>query len=270
MRDTHHVKRAETGGGFHPTAVVHPGSKIGEGVTIGPYSIIGDHVTIGDGCAIGAHVLIEGHTTIGTDNAFHHGAVAGAPPQDLKYSGRPTFLEIGDGNTFREYVTIHRGSGKGGVTRIGSRCFIMSYAHVAHDCTIGDEVILANSVNLGGHVRIDDYANIGGVTPVHQFVSVGKYAFVGGGSRVEKDIPPFVKAAGSPTRVYGINSVGLERRGFSPAKRAMIKRMFNVLYRSDLNVSQAVERLKNSRDLEDPERAILVAFLEAAQRGITR
>lgn len=270
MRDTRHLKRIDARAGFHPTAIVHPRATIGEGVTIGPYSIIGEHVTVGHGCSIGSHVEIDGHTTIGRENVFCHGAIAGAAPQDLKYAGRPTFLEIGDGNTFREYVTIHRGSEGGGTTRIGSRCFIMAYAHVAHDCTIGDEVILANSVNLGGHAKVGDYANIGGVTPVHQFVSVGKYAFVGGGSRVEKDVPPFVKAAGSPTRAYGINSIGLERRGFSASKRAMIKKMFHVLYRSGLNVSQAVERIKNGSEFEDPERAIFVTFLETSVRGITR
>jgi UDP-N-acetylglucosamine acyltransferase len=270
MQDRHHARGIDRGADVHPTAIVHPWAKIGDGVKIGPYAVIDEHVTLGDNCVVGPHVLIEGRTTIGRDNVFFHGATAGGAPQDLKYRGQTTFLEIGDGNTFREFVTIHRGSGDRGVTRIGSRCFLMAYAHVAHDCVIGDEVILANSVNLGGHVKIGDFANIGGVTPVHQFVSVGQYAFVGGGSRVERDIPPFVKAAGSPTRVYGVNSVGLERRGFAPARRAMIKKMVNLLYRSGLNVSQVIEQLKNSGEFEDPERSMLVEFLEAAVRGITR
>jgi UDP-N-acetylglucosamine acyltransferase len=270
MRDRHQMNRVDVASDVHPTAIVHPWAKIADRVKIGPYSIIGEDVVIGDGCVIGPHVLIEGRTTIGSDNVFHHGATAGTPPQDLKYGGAATCVEIGDGNTFREFVTVNRGSGEGGVTRIGSRCFLMAYTHVAHDCVLGDEVILANSVNLGGHVSIDDYVNIGGVAAVHQFVSIGKHAFIGGKSRVARDVPPFVKAAGDPLRVYGINSVGLERRGFSAEKRAMIKSMLNLLYRSGLNVTQVMEHLKDGADFEDPERAMLVEFLEKAARGITR
>jgi UDP-N-acetylglucosamine acyltransferase len=269
MRDRINARRADANAEHHPTAIIHPWAKIGDHVKIGPYAVIGDHVVIGDGCVIGPNVLIEGHTTIGRNNSFHHGATIGTPPQDLKYQGRVTYVEIGDENIFREYVTVNRGSGDDGKTKVGSRCFIMAYAHIAHDCIVGDEVILANSVNLAGHVKVDDFANIGGVTPVHQFVSIGKYAFIGGGSRIEKDIPPFVKAAGSPARVYGLNSLGLERRGFSPERRAMIKKMFNLLYRSDLNVSQVLEQLKNG-DFEDPDRQVLVDFLEAAERGINK
>jgi UDP-N-acetylglucosamine acyltransferase len=269
MPERSNLKRAETTADFHPTAIVHPWAKIGAGVKIGPYSVVGEDVTIGEECVLGPNVVIEGHAVIGRRNVLSHGVSIGGPPQDLKYSGQRTHVVIGDENTFREFVTVNRGSGDDGTTTIGSRCFIMAYAHVAHDCTVGDEVIMANSVNLAGHVKVDDYANIGGVTPVHQFVSIGKYAFVGGGSRIERDIPPFVKAAGSPTRVYGINSLGLERRGFSAEKRAMIKRMFNLLYRSRLNVSQVVEELRNG-EFEDPERKTLVDFLQAAERGITK
>jgi len=269
MRERINVRRVDANAEYHPTEIIHPWAKIGEHVKIGPYTVIGEHVVIGDGCVIGPNVLIEGHTTIGRNNAFHHGATIGTPPQDLKYQGHVTYVEIGDENTFREYVTVNRGSGDGGKTKVGSRCFIMAYAHIAHDCTVGDEVIFANCVNLAGHVKVDDFANIGGLTPVLQFVSIGKYAFIGGASRIEKDIPPFVKAAGSPARVYGLNSVGLERRGFSPERRAMIKKMFNLLYRSDLNVSQVLERLKNG-DFEDPDRQVLVDFLEASERGINK
>jgi len=269
MPERANVKRTAAREDFHPTAIVHPWAKIGRGVKIGPYCVIGEDVVIGEGCVLGPNVVIEGHTTIGAGNIFSHGVTIGGPPQDLKYRGQRTHVLIGDENTLREFVTVNRGSGDDGTTRIGSRCFIMAYAHVAHDCTVGDDVIFANAVNLAGHVRVDDFANIGGVTPIHQFVSIGKYAFVGGASRIEKDIPPFVKAAGSPARVYGINSVGLERRGFSAEKRAMIKRMYNLLYRSGLNVSQVVDALKNG-DFEDPERKTLVDFLEAAERGITK
>lgn len=270
MPDGQHLKRIDLAPDYHPTAIIHPWAKIGKRVKIGPYSIIGEEVSIGDGCVIGPRVLIEGRTTIGRNNSFLHGATIGTPPQDLKYAGGPTRVEIGDGNTFREFVTVNRGSGEDGVTRVGSRCFLMAYAHVGHDCVVGNDVILANTVNLGGHVRIEDYVNIGGGTPIHQFCSIGKHSFVGGGSRVDRDVPPFVKAAGSPLRVYGVNSVGLERRGLSAEKRAMIKSMIKLLYRSGLNVSQVVEQLKNGARYEDPERALLVDFLTGARRGITR
>ncbi|MDH3215785.1 MAG: acyl-ACP--UDP-N-acetylglucosamine O-acyltransferase [Candidatus Krumholzibacteria bacterium] len=254
---------------IHPTAIVHPWAKIGDGVKVGPYSVIGEHVELGDNCVIGPHVVIDGRTTIGRNNSFSHGAAIGTEPQDLRYERQVSYLQIGDDNTFREFTTVNVATRQGAKTIIGSRCYLMAYAHVAHDCVLGDNVILANSVNLAGFVTVDDYAIIGGVTPVHQFVRVGKHSFVGGGSRIERDIPPFVKVAGNPTRVYGINSVGLERRGFSQEKRMMIKSMFNVLYRNDLNVSQVLEQLKNG-SFEDPERKILVDFLEACERGITK
>ncbi len=269
MPESSKVTRIGIGSEFHPTAIIHPWAKIGGRVSIGPYSLIGENVALGEGCSVGPNVVIDGHTTIGKNNALSHGVTIGTPPQDLKYEGSTTYVEIGDDNTLREFVTVNRGSGSGGTTKVGSRCFIMAYAHVAHDCFVGNDVVLANSVHLAGHVKVDDFANIGGVTPVHQFVSVGKYAFIGGGSRVVKDVPPFAKAAGNPLRVYGVNSVGLERRGFSVEKRAMIKKMFVLLYRSELNVSQVLEQLRNG-DFEDPERRMLVEFLEAAERGITK
>lgn len=253
----------------HPTAIVHPWAKIGAGVKIGPYSVIGEHVALGDGCVVGTNVLIEGRTTIGRNNRFFHGASVGTCPQDLKYEEQESFLEIGDDNTFREFTTANVATTQGAKTVIGSRCFLMAYAHIAHDCVLGDDVILANSVNLAGYVTVEDHAIIGGVTPVHQFARVGQHAFVGGGSRIERDIPPFIKAAGNPTRVYGVNTVGLERRGFSAERRAMIKGMFNVLYRRDLNVTQVLEQLKNG-DFQDPDRQILVDFLETSERGITK
>lgn len=254
---------------IHPTAIVAPGAKIGWGVKIGPYSVIGESVELGDGCVVGPHVLIEGRTTIGQNNVFHHGASIGGVPQDLNYSGGVSFLVIGDDNRFREHCTVHIATNEGASTKIGSNCFVMAYSHVAHDCRIGDHVILSNSVNLGGFVVMDDFSIVGGVAPVHQYVKIGKHAFVGGGSRVERDIPPFIKAAGSPTRAYGINSVGLERRGFTLERRAMIKDIFNLLYRSNLNVTQVLERLRNG-SFVDPERQIFVDFLEASQRGITK
>lgn len=254
---------------IHPTAVVHPWARIGLGVRIGPYSVIGENVTIGDGCSIGTHVLIEGNTTVGKNNTFYHGASVGTAPQDLKYRGEPTQLLIGDDNTFREFVTVNTATNMDEATVIGNRCLLMAYAHVAHNCRVGDEVILANSVNLAGHVTLEDFSTLGGLTPVHQFVRVGKYAFVGGGSRLERDVPPFIKAAGSPARVYGVNSIGLERRGFSAERRARVKELYRLLYRSDLNVSQVLERLGNGY-AGDEDAAALAEFLRGSERGITK
>lgn len=254
---------------IHPTAVVHPWARISEGVKVGPYSVIGEGVDIGPGCVIGSNVLVEGATTIGKNNRFFHGASIGTEPQDLKYNGGRSRLVIGDGNTFREFVTVNTATEETEATVIGSGCLLMAYSHVAHNCVIGDGVILANSVNLAGHVVVDDHAIIGGVTPVHQFVRIGKHAFVGGGSRVERDVPPYIKGAGSPLRVYGINSVGLERRGFDPERRAHIKRIYKLIYRSDLNVSQVIQMLSD-REYDGPDRDEFLTFLESSQRGITK
>lgn len=254
---------------IHPTAVVHPWARIGARVKIGPYSVVGEQVVLGDGCVVGPNVLIEGDTIIGKDNTFFHGASVGTAPQDLKYSGDVTRLEIGNGNTFREFVTVNTATEPGGATVIGDGCLLMAYAHVAHNCSIGNEVILANAVNLAGHVEVHDYATLGGLTPVHQFVHIGTYAFVGGGSRVEQDVPPFLKVAGSPPRVYGINSIGLERRGFSAERRAALKQLYKLLYRSNLNVTQVVEHLGNGY-AGDPDADTLATFLRRSKRGITK
>jgi UDP-N-acetylglucosamine acyltransferase len=248
---------------------VHPWARLGAGVKIGPYSVIGEKVELGDGCTVGTNVLIEGDTKIGKDNSFFHGASIGTAPQDLKYRGDATRLEIGDGNTIREFVTVNTATALGDITAIGNRCLFMAYSHVAHNCVIGDEVILANSGTLAGHVCIDDFATIGGLTPVHQFVRVGKYAFVGGGSRLEQDVPPFVKVAGNPSRVYGINSVGLERRGFTAERRLVLKQLFKLLYRSKLNVTQVLEHLSNGY-AGDADAEELAEFLRCSERGITK
>ena len=254
---------------IHPMAVVSPWAKIGPGVKIGPFTVIGEHVALGEGCVVGPNVLIDGYTTIGKNNEIFHGASIGTAPQDLKYDGERTYVEIGDRNVFREFTTINAASTPGGKTIIGSDCYIMATAHVAHDCVIGDHVVLANDVHPGGFVSIDSHAIVGGGTVIHQFVRVGVHAFVGGGSRVERDVPPYIKAAGIPLRVYGINTVGLERRGFSAEKRSMIKSMYNMLYRSDKNVTQALAELKNGH-FQDPERQLMVDFLEGCERGITK
>lgn len=252
---------------IHPTAVVHPWARVGDGVKIGPYTVIGENVEIGDGCRIGTNVLIEGNTVIGKNNRIFHGASIGTAPQDLKYHGEISGLVIGDGNTIREFVTVNTATGEGEATSIGSGCLLMAYAHVAHNCEIGNEVILANSVNLAGHVLVDDFAILGGLTPVHQFVHIGKYAFVGGGSRVERDVPPFMKIAGSPPQVFGINSIGLERRGFDDDRRSEIKRLYKLLYRSNLNTSQALERIN---EYKSEDAATLAEFISESMRGLTK
>ncbi len=254
---------------IHPTAVVHPWARIGERVKIGPYSVIGERVALGDGCVVGSNVLIDGNTKVGPRNTFFHGASVGTAPQDLKYDGAPTELVIGSGNTFREFVTVNTATEMGAQTIVGNDGLFMAYSHVAHNCVIGDEVILANSVNLAGHVTVDDYAIVGGLTPVHQFVRIGKFAFVGGGSRVERDVPPCVKVAGSPPVVYGINSVGLQRRGFSQERRTLIKQIYKLIYRSDLNVTQVIERL-DSDEFAGPDAEMFKSFLQASERGITK
>jgi UDP-N-acetylglucosamine acyltransferase len=254
---------------IHPTAVIHPWARIGEGVKIGPYTVIGENVEIGDGCDIGSNVLIEGATRIGRENRIFHGASIGTEPQDLKFGGERTFLTIGDGNVIREFVTINLATGENESTVIGSSCLLMAYVHVAHNCVIGSEVILANAVNLAGHVFIDDFVTVGGLTPVHQFVRIGKYAFIGGGSRVERDVPPFIKMAGNPPQIYGLNSIGLERRGFTADRRARVKKIYKLLYRSELNVSQVLDTLDGD-DWDDADSAEMAEFLRHSDRGITK
>lgn len=254
---------------IHPTAIVHERAELGERVTVGPYSVIGENVRIGDDCVIGTSVLIDGETTMGVRNRVFHGAAIGAVCQDLKYRGERTFVRIGDDNTIREYVTINSATGEGESTVIGNRSLLMAYVHVAHNCILGDNVILVNAVNLAGHVRVDEWAEIGGVTPVHQFVRIGRHAFVGGGSRIPQDIPPYVRVAGNPPVLAGINSVGLQRRGFTLERRALIKKAYLILYRSGLNVSQALDRMRVSLP-RTPDIDAFIEFVEHSKRGIIR
>ncbi len=254
---------------IHPTAIVHEKAELGERVTIGPYSVIGENVTIGDDCWIGTHVLLSGETTLGARNRIYHAAAIGNVCQDLKYRGERTFVRIGDDNVIREYVTINSATGEGESTVVGNHTLLMAYVHIAHNCIVGDHVILVNAVNLAGHVHIHEWAEIGGVTPVHQFVRVGKHAFVGGGSRIPQDIPPYVKVAGNPAAIAGINSVGLRRRGFTLEQRAIIKKAYLILYRSHLNVTQAVERIRAALPWT-PEVETFVDFVEHSERGIIR
>ncbi|MBI4544026.1 MAG: acyl-ACP--UDP-N-acetylglucosamine O-acyltransferase [Gemmatimonadetes bacterium] len=252
----------------HPTAIVDRGAELGADVVVGPYSIVGPNVLIGAGTRLGAHVLIERDTRIGEGCAIHYGAVLGTDPQDLKYAGEATLLTVGDRTVVREYATLNRGTAARGVTEVGCNCLIMAYAHVAHDCVIGDHVILSNAVNMGGHVRIEEFAIVGGLTAVHQFVRIGCHAFVGGASRVPKDVPPYVKAAGNPIRLYGLNSVGLQRRGLAEEVRRELKRAYRLFFHEALNVTQALERARLELELF-PEVDRFLAFVEESDRGIS-
>jgi UDP-N-acetylglucosamine acyltransferase len=251
----------------HPTAIVDPGAALGPDAVVGPYCIVGPGVQIGAGTTVGPHAVIQRDTTLGTGCTVGPGAVLGADPQDLKYHGEATSLEIGDETRIREYATLHRGTAATGRTMVGKRCYLMAYVHVAHDCVIEDDVVIANAVQLGGHVHVEANATIGGLTPVHQFVRIGRFAFVGGGSRVPQDVPPFTRAAGNPMRLYGINSLALVRAGFSGELRAGLKHAYRLLFNSNLSLAQAVERLRmESPDV--PEVMRLVDFVVSSQRGV--
>jgi UDP-N-acetylglucosamine acyltransferase len=253
--------------GVHATAIIDPTAELGAGVVVEPYAIIGPNVVIGEGCRIGPQVLIERDTVLGAGCQIHKGAVLGSDPQDLKYGGETTLLVVGERTVIREYATLNRGTLAHGRTEVGSDCLIMAYTHVAHDCVIGDHVILSNAVNMGGHVIIEDWVIVGGVTPIHQFVRIGRHAFVGGGSRVSKDIPPFVKAAGSPIGLYGLNSVGLERRGFPEEVRRELKRAYRLFFGSSLNITQAREQAVTELTLY-PEVEVFLHFIAQSERGV--
>ena len=265
MRDAAIESRQETA--IHPTAIVDPAAELGAGVTVGPWALIGPGVSIGDGTEVGPRVLIERDTTIGEDCFIANGAVLGTDPQDLKFKGEKTTLQIGDRTIVREFATLNRGTSASGTTVVGSDCLLMAYVHVAHDCEIGNHVILANSVNMAGHVLIEDWVIIGGVTPIHQFVRIGAHAFVGGGSRVPQDVPPYCRAAGNPPKLYGLNTVGLERRGLSDEVRKALKHAYRILFQSDDNMSRAVDRAE--REVAAiPEVRQLLEFIRESKRGI--
>jgi UDP-N-acetylglucosamine acyltransferase len=255
-------------GQFHATAVVDPSAEIGDDVMIGPYAIIGARVIIGAGTRIAAHAVVEPDTTIGERCQVYYGAVIGSDPQDLKYEGEPTTCLIGNDTVVREYVTVNRGTRALGYTQVGDGCLLMAYAHVAHDCQIGDGVILSNSVGLAGHVTVDEHAVVGGMTGVHQFVRIGAHAFVGGVSRVQKDIPPYVKAAGNPTALFGLNTVGLDRRGFPANVQAELKRAYRLFFNSKLNITQALARARGELH-PYPEIVRFLTFISESERGVT-
>ena len=253
---------------IHPTAIVHADAQVGEGVQIDPWVVIGPQVTIGAGTRIGPRVLIERDTSVGEDCTIGNGAALGTDAQDMKYRGEPATLEIGDRTVIREFATLNRGTAASGKTVVGSDCLIMAYVHVAHDCELGNHVILSNAVNMGGHVLIEDWAIVGGLTPIHQFVRIGAHAFVGGGSRISQDVPPYCRAAGNPPRLFGLNSVGLERRGLSDEVRKALKKAYRILFKSDASLSKALVRA--DEDIQGiPEVRHLIEFIRASERGIT-
>ena len=259
---------------IHPTALVDPKAQLDSSVSVGPYAVIGPHVRIGAGTTVGAHCVIEGHTTIGQDNRIFQFASVGAQPQDKKYAGEPTRLEIGDGNTIREFVTINTGTVQDeGLTRIGHDCWIMAYVHIAHDCRLGDHIILANAVQLAGHVHLGDWVFLGGLTGVHQFGRVGAHAMTAFQTRLTQDVPPFVTAGGNPAEAQSINAEGLKRRGFSPERITLIKQMYRLLYRQGLTLHaarQQIDALRGEVAEADADIALMQGFLSSAARGIVR
>lgn len=254
----------------HPTAIIHPNAKLADDVEVGAYSIIGEHVEIGAGTVISSHVVIDGHTSIGKNNRIFQFNSIGGIPQDKKYAGEPTRLVIGDGNTIRECCTFNLGTVQdNSLTTIGNNNWIMAYVHIAHDCRVGNNCILANSAQLAGHVHVDDYAILGAFTGVHQFCKIGAHVIAGGGSIVLMDIPPYVTAAGHPAAPHGINAEGLKRRGYTPAQLAAIKRAYKTLYRSELPLEEAKVALA-AQAAEHPEVGLLVDFIGRSERGIIR
>ena len=255
---------------IHPTALIHPKARIDGDVEVGPYSVIGENVHLHRGVRVASHVVIEGWTEIGEGCRIFQFASIGSVPQDLKFKGEKSHVVIGKQNTIREYVTVHRGTEPGGgVTRIGDHNLLMAYVHVAHDCQIGSHVILANAATLAGHIVVQDHAVIGGVTGLHQFVRIGRHAIIGGCSAVAQDIPPFVSAVGNRAKLYGLNTVGLKRHGFTDEQLASLKTAYKIIFRSKLSMKEAVEKIR--KELGDsPEAQELATFVETSERGVCR
>ena len=255
---------------IHPTAVIDPSAEIGAGVSIGPYSVIGPDVVIGDESWLGPHVVINGPTSIGRENKIFQFASVGEVPQDLKFEGEDTRLEIGDRNTIREFVTINRGTGVGGgVTRIGNDNLLMAYIHIAHDCIIGNNVILSNNASLAGHVTVADNVILGGFTLVHQFCTIGEHVFAGMGSAIAKDVPPYLIVTGAPATPHGLNKVGLKRRGFSEEQIRQLTRAYKILYRQGLSLDEAKQQLQKLGE-EDDDVRLFSEFLQQTTRSILR
>lgn len=251
----------------HPTAIIDPGAELGVGVEIGPWVMVGPRVTVGDGCRLGPRVRLQRNVKLAAGVSVGDGSILGGDPQDLKFQGEETWVEVGEGTIIREYSTINRGTSATYRTVVGAHCFIMTYVHLAHDCHVGDHVTIANGTQCAGHVTIHDRAVLSGLNAIHQFVTIGTYAFVGGGSRVNQDIPPYVKAVGNPMELYGLNSIGLQRAGFSGETIAALKRAYRLFFNSDLNLSQALERART--DLPPlPQVELFLDFVESSERGV--
>ncbi|CAM4420863.1 acyl-ACP--UDP-N-acetylglucosamine O-acyltransferase [Corallococcus exiguus] len=254
----------------HPTAVVHPGARLHDTVEVGPFSVIGPHVVIGAGTRIGPHVVIEGRTTLGERNHLFQFCSVGAAPQDLKYAGEDTELVIGDENQIREFVTVNLGTvAGGGATRLGHRNLLLANSHIAHDCVVGNEVLLANGAALAGHVVVEDAVKISGLVAVHQFTRLGRYAFISGGSMVTMDVPPYCTVQGDRATLVGLNTVGLERGGFTEEQIGRVKEAYRILFRSKLGLQDALAQLRGELS-SHPEVEHLVRFVETSKRGVTR
>ncbi|WP_315862247.1 acyl-ACP--UDP-N-acetylglucosamine O-acyltransferase [Picosynechococcus sp. PCC 7003] len=255
---------------IHPTAVVHPNAQIHPTVQIGPYAVIGEYVTVGEGTVIGAHAILDGYTRIGQGNRIYPGAAIGLEPQDLKYQGAASLVEIGDRNTIREYVTVNRATAAGEKTIIGNDNLLMAYVHVAHNCVLENNIIIANNVAIAGHVEIESRAVIGGMLGIHQFVHIGKMAMLGGMSRIDRDVPPFMLVEGNPSKVRSLNLVGLKRSGLTPAEMGLLKQAFRLLYRSDLKTSEAIAQLSHIGDHEHLRhlQQFLEKALDPSRRGL--
>lgn len=250
----------------HPTAVIHPSARLGADVGVGPYAVIGEHCVIGAGTVLGPHAIVESFTTLGSNCQVFSGAVVGGIPQDLKFGGEESYTILGDRNVIRECATINRATGMGEETRIGDDNLIMAYAHVAHNCVLGNGIVLANGVTLAGHVEIEDHVTVGGLVGLHQFIKVGTMAMIGAMSRVVQDVPPYMLVEGHPPRVHGLNMVKLRRMELDPEARSLLKRAYKLLYRSDLNVTQAMEAIAQLAPAPELER--LLAFLGRCERGL--
>jgi UDP-N-acetylglucosamine acyltransferase len=253
----------------HPTAIVEHGARLGADVSIGPGSIVGGHVTLGDRTRVDSHVLVTGWTRVGSDSHLHHGAVLGTAPQDLKYPGEESYLELGHHVVVREFVTANLATDPGAATRIGDSCMLMACAHVAHNCVLGDHVIVANAVLFAGYVTVEDWAIVGGGSQIHQFTRIGRHSMLGGGSRVTQDIAPFIKAGGSPPRLGGLNRIGLQRRGFARATCEALEDAYRLLFRGGLTVERAVAAMRAAHP-GVPEVEVLAHFAETSARGLTR
>jgi UDP-N-acetylglucosamine acyltransferase len=256
-----------TGARIHASAIVSPDAQLGDGVEVGPFAVIGEGCVVGDGCVVAARATLERNVRLAANVRVGIGSILGGDPQDLKFRGETTTVEVGEGTTIREYTTINRGTAYSHRTTVGRNCFIMSYVHLAHDCHVADNVIISNGTQLAGHVTVEDHATISGLSAAHQFVRIGAHSFVGGCSRVAKDVPPYLKAVGNPVKLYGLNSVGLQRRNFSEDTVRELKRAYRLVFRSELNVTQALERAR--AELPPlPEVTAFLRFIQESERGV--